>query len=44
MRGLQIILSPFRDKLNKFNNTRTQMLDYIHHYVYFAVNENAHNS
>ena len=31
MRGLQIILSPFRNELNKFNNIRTWMLDYIYH-------------
>ena len=31
MRGLPSILSSFRNKLNKFNNTRTQMLDSIYH-------------
>ena len=31
MRGLPSILSLFRDKLNKFNNTRARMLDSIYH-------------
>ena len=31
MRDLPIILSLFRNKLNKFNNTRAQMLDSIYH-------------
>ena len=31
MRGLPSILSLFRNKFNKFNNTRAQMLDYIYH-------------
>ena len=29
IRGLQSILSLFRDELNKFNNTRARMLDSI---------------
>ena len=29
MRGLPIILSLYRNKINKFNNTRARMLDYI---------------
>ena len=31
MRGLPNILSFFRNKFNKFNNTRAQMLDSIYH-------------
>ena len=31
MRGLLSILSLFRNKFNKFNNTRARMLDYIYH-------------
>ena len=31
MQGLPIILSLFRNKLNKFNNTGAQMLDSIYH-------------
>ena len=31
MRGLPSILSLFRNKFNKFNNTRTGMLDSIYH-------------
>ena len=31
MRGLPSILSLFRNELNKLNNTRARMLDYIHH-------------
>ena len=31
MRGLPSILSLFRNKLNKFNNTRARMLDSIYH-------------
>ena len=31
MRGLQSILSLFRNEFNKFNNTRAQMLDFIYH-------------
>ena len=31
MRGLPRILSLFRNKLNKFNNTRARMLDSIYH-------------
>ena len=31
MRGLPIILSLFRNKFNKFNNTRAGMLDSIYH-------------
>ena len=31
MRGLPIILSLFRNELNKFNDTRAQMLDSIYH-------------
>ena len=30
MPGLPSILSPFRNKSNKFNNTRAQMLDSIY--------------
>ena len=30
-RGLPSILSHFRYELNKFNNTRARMLDYIYH-------------
>ena len=30
MRGLPSILSLFRNELNKFNNTRARMLDYIY--------------
>ena len=30
MRGLPIILSLFRNKFNKFNNTRARMLDSIY--------------
>ena len=31
MRGLPSILSLFRNEFNKFNNTRTRMLDSIYH-------------
>ena len=31
MRGLQSILSLFRNEFNKFHNTRAQMLDSIYH-------------
>ena len=31
MRGLLSILSLFRNKLNKFNNTRAEILDSIYH-------------
>ena len=31
MRGLQSILSLFRDEINKFNNTKARMLDSIYH-------------
>ena len=31
MRGLQSILSIFRNELNKFNNTRARMLDSVYH-------------
>ena len=31
MRGLLSILSLFRNKFNKFNNTGARMLDYIYH-------------
>ena len=31
MRGLPSILSLFRDTLNKFNNTKTRILDSIYH-------------
>ena len=31
MRGLLSILSLFRNKFNKFNNTRARMLDSIYH-------------
>ena len=31
LRGLPSILSPFRKKVNKFNNTRARMLDSIYH-------------
>ena len=31
MRGLPSILSLFRSEFNKFNNTRTRMLDSIYH-------------
>ena len=31
MRGLQSILSFFRNKFNQFNNTGAQMLDSIYH-------------
>ena len=31
MRGLPIILSLFRNKFNKFNNTGARMLDSIYH-------------
>ena len=31
MRGLPTILSLFRNKFNKFKNTRAQMLDCIYH-------------
>ena len=31
MRGLQSILSLFRYKFNKFNDTRARMLDSIYH-------------
>ena len=32
MRGLSSVFSLFRDEFNKFNNTRTRMLDSIYHY------------
>ena len=31
IRGLPIIFSLFRNKFNKFNNTRARMLDSIYH-------------
>ena len=31
MRSMSSILSLFRNKFNKFNNTRARMLDYIYH-------------
>ena len=31
VRGLSSILSLFRNEFNKFNNTRTRMLDFIYH-------------
>ena len=31
LRGLQSILSLFRNEFNKFNNTRARMLDSIYH-------------
>ena len=31
MRGLQSILSLFRNEFNKYNNTRAQMLDCMYH-------------
>ena len=31
MRGLPIFLSPFRNELNKFNNTGARMLDSFYH-------------
>ena len=31
MRGLSSILSLFRNKFNKFNNTRARILDSIYH-------------
>ena len=31
MRGLPSILCLFRNEFNKFNNTRTRILDYIYH-------------
>ena len=31
MRGLSNILSLFRNELNKFNNTRSTNVSYIHH-------------
>ena len=31
MQGLPSILSPFCNKLNKFNNTGAQMLDSVYH-------------
>ena len=31
MRGLQSILSLFRNRFNKFNNTRARVLDSIYH-------------
>ena len=31
MRGLQSILSRFRNSFNKFNNTRARILDSIYH-------------
>ena len=34
MGGLPHILSLFRKKFNKFNNTRVQMLDSIYHMTY----------
>ena len=33
MRGLPSILSLFRNKFNKFNNTRARMLDSIYHMI-----------
>ena len=33
MRGLLSILSLFRNKFNKFNNTGAQMLDFIYHMI-----------
>ena len=39
MQGLPSILSLFRNKFNKFNNTRAQMLDSIYHMMlkYFNI-------
>ena len=34
MRGLPRILSLFRNKFNKFNNTGAQMLDSIYHMTF----------
>ena len=34
MRGLPSILSLFRNEFNKFNNTRTRMLDSIYHMIH----------
>ena len=34
MRGLPSILSLFRNKFNKFNNTRARMLDSIYHMTF----------
>ena len=31
MRGLLSILSPFRNKLNEFNNTGARILDYVYY-------------
>ena len=33
MRGLPSIISVFRNKFNKFNNTGARMLDSIHHMI-----------
>ena len=33
MRGLPSILSLFRNEIDKFNNTRAQMLDSIYHMI-----------
>ena len=33
MRSLPSILSPFRNKFNKFNNTGARMLDSIYHMI-----------
>ena len=39
MQGLPSILSPLRNKFNKFNNTRAGMLDSINHMTlnYFEI-------
>ena len=42
MRGLPIILSLFRNKFNKLNNTRARMLDSIHHMTLRLKNLNSH--
>ena len=34
MRGLPSILSIFRNKFNKFNNTRARILDSIYHMTF----------
>ena len=38
MRGLPNILSLFRNKFDKFNNTRARMLDSIYHNIKITVN------
>ena len=37
MQGLPSILSLFRNKFNKFNNTGARMLDSIYHMTYFEI-------